>query len=112
MLDCTITNHSHLERALPPAHSVWSKKQQQDWLELAASILAMLYTESEEQSGAVRHMMLTSVGTPRNGTSSSCSPAPLPLYHERESGRKCVESVSVQQRSGRKTPLQALIPGR
>lgn len=39
-----------LLRDLPPAHSIWSKEQQQQWLALARDIFAMLYTESGEQS--------------------------------------------------------------
>jgi hypothetical protein len=42
-----------LLRDLPVAHSVWSKKQRRAWLELAASILAVLYTEESADSPEV-----------------------------------------------------------
>jgi hypothetical protein len=38
-----------LLRDVPPAHSVWPKAQQEQWLTLAASIFAVLYEEKPRE---------------------------------------------------------------
>jgi hypothetical protein len=51
-------------RDLPSAHSVWTKEQQQRWLELAASIFAVLYEkelDSELQQPVSHEVRYSSV---------------------------------------------------
>lgn len=38
-----------LLRDVPPAHSVWPKAQQEQWLKLAASIFTVLYEEKPQK---------------------------------------------------------------